>query len=85
MAIEDALTLKVLLPTDTQPTDICDRLLLYEQIRKPRVARVRETSRRIALGGDDKNIIPEYRRFLAEHDVVAYAEHELQKHLVERS
>ena len=85
MAIEDALTLKVLLPASTQPKDVPGRLCLYEQIRKPRVGRVRETSRMIASGKGVKDFIVEYRRFLAEHDVVAYAEKELRKHLSEES
>ena len=81
MAIEDALTLKTLLPVDIRLEDIPDRLKLYEKIRKPRVGRVRDTSRQIARGVDHKDFILEYRQFLAENDVVAHTTEELRKHL----
>jgi salicylate hydroxylase len=45
MAIEDAVTLATLLPSNIQPNQIEDRLELYEKIRKPRIGRVREHSR----------------------------------------
>ena len=85
MAIEDALTLKTLFPAEIQPQHITDRLKLYETIRKPRIRRVRETSRQIGTKDDVSDIIVDYRRFLFEHDVVAYTEEELQRHLAASS
>jgi salicylate hydroxylase len=84
MAIEDALTLKTLLPADARPEDVPKRLKLYEEIRKPRVGRVRHTSREIAQGKETKDMIVEYRRFLSEHDAVAHADQVLQKELARK-
>jgi len=81
MAIEDAVTLKTLLPADLQPKDVPNRLKLYEEIRKPRISRVRDTSRLIGSKDDVSDIIVDYRRFLFEHDGVAYTEERLRKHL----
>ena len=79
MAIEDALVMKTLLPINTPREDIPDRLRLYEEIRKPRVGRVRDTSRRIAREEDVRSFILEYRQFLEQYDAGAHARQELQK------
>ena len=50
MAIEDAVTLSTLLTSDVKPKEIPGRFKLYEEIRKPRVARVREQSRQNSQG-----------------------------------
>ena len=81
MAIEDAVTLTTLLPAGIQPQAITSRLKLYETIRKPRVRRVRDTSRQIGTKDDVSDIIVDYRRFLFEHDAVAYTEDGMRKHL----
>ena len=77
MGIEDALTLSTLLTADTTIEQITDRLRLYEKIRKPRVARVRDTAREIAKGLDDKDFIGRYREFLSSYDAVAHAKEAL--------
>lgn len=81
MAIEDALTLSTLFTPDVEPADIQRRLKLYEEIRKPRVGRVRETSREIARGRESKPFIEEYMGWLLSHDTVEYAEKALAKHV----
>ena len=83
MAIEDALTLATLLTPDLAPADVPARLRLYEEIRRPGVARVRDTSREIAAGREDKRATAEYKQFLAEHDAVECAKETLAKHLDE--
>ena len=54
MAIEDAVTLSVLLTYDIQAEKVPELLNLYEEIRKPRVGRVRDSSRGIARDRADK-------------------------------
>ena len=85
MAIEDALTLATLITSDLRPEEISDRLKLYEEIRRPRVGRVRDTARMIAQGLDDKKLVGEYRTFLEGHDAVGYAEEALKKWLEDRN
>jgi salicylate hydroxylase len=46
MAVEDAVTLAVLLPREVEKEQIGERLKLYEEIRKPRLDVVRRVSRR---------------------------------------
>lgn len=81
MAIEDATTLAVLLPEDITKDQVRERLELYEKIRRPRIERVRETSRQIARGREEKQFIQDYRSFLAEHDAVECARKALQEHI----
>jgi 2-polyprenyl-6-methoxyphenol hydroxylase-like FAD-dependent oxidoreductase len=81
MAIEDATTLAVLLPEDVGVEQVRERLELYEKIRRPRVERVRESSRQIARGREEKQFIQEYRAFLAEHDTVECARQALEEHV----
>ena len=82
MAIEDALTLSTLLPSDIEKEQLRERLELYEEIRRPRVGRVRDTGRQTARGGDaDKEFMKEYFPFLAKHDAVDHA----KKALAERN
>jgi 2-polyprenyl-6-methoxyphenol hydroxylase-like FAD-dependent oxidoreductase len=81
MAIEDAVTLANLLPSDIESTQIQDRLLLYEQIRKPRIARVREHSREIGGGREDMQFIRSYREFLSSYDAIEHTKQELARHL----
>ena len=84
MAIEDALTLSTLLTAGLHREEIPGRLKLYADIRKPRVARVRESSREIARGSDDTKFISEYRQFLDSHDAVEHAQQALSKYLKEQ-
>jgi salicylate hydroxylase len=81
MAIEDAVTLATLFPPDLPKEQVKDRLQLFERIRKPRVARVRNTSRELARGRQDPQFTNDYREFLSSHDAVEYAEQELANHL----
>ena len=81
MGVEDALTLSTLLPHGVEKTDIPTRLTLFEDVRRLRVARVREMSRQIAKGMDDMQRAAEYRQFLISHDAVEHARTELEKHL----
>ena len=80
MAIEDATTLAVLLPEDIGLEQVRERLEMYEEIRRPRVERVRETSREMARGREDKQFITEYRAFLSEHNTVECVRRALEEH-----
>ena len=74
MAIEDGLTLSTLLPSDIKKEELQDRLKLYEEIRKPRIGRVRETSRAIGKSTlHDTAVYQDYFSFLAGHDAVEHA------------
>ena len=73
MAIEDGATLATLLPSNIRVEDVPHRLKLYEEIRRPRVSRVREASRDIALGLENKEFMHDYMIFLSSHDVVEHA------------
>ncbi|KAL8776161.1 MAG: hypothetical protein Q9213_008373 [Squamulea squamosa] len=81
MAIEDAVTLGELLPETVAVGDISAQLKLYEEIRKPRVGRVRDTARMIAGGMDSREFMGPYLTFLGEHDAVSFAREALAKHL----
>ena len=85
MAIEDALTLSTLLTSDVQREEIPSLFKLYEEIRKPRVARVRDQSRYNAKGLEDTQSITSYMEFLASYDVVEQTKHALSKHLAAKS
>ena len=73
MAIEDGATLVTLLSSDTRVEDIPRRLKLYEDIRRPRVSKVREVSRHLAKGLETKEFVQDYMNFLSSHDVVEHA------------
>ena len=73
MAIEDGTTLATLLSSDTRVEDIPRRLKLYEDIRRPRVSRVREASRDIAQGLETKEFVNNYMTFLSSYDAVEHA------------
>ena len=77
MAIEDGITLSTLISPDIPVEDIPGRLKLYEQIRRPRVDRVREASLNLGKGVE----CPGFMQFLSSHDAVEYAEQELSKYL----
>ena len=81
MALEDAAVLSTLLPLGTEAKDVSSRLNLYEQIRKPRLDRVRTTSRKIAADEFGKKDIMGYFAFLGEYDAVEDA----KKHLAEQT
>ena len=85
MAIEDALTLSTLLTSDVRPEEIPDRFRLYEEIRKPRVARVRDQSRFNAKGMEDMQSVMRYMEFLASYDVVEQVKQALSKSLEAKS
>ena len=73
MAIEDGATLATLLSSNIRVEDIPRRLKLYEEIRRPRVSRVREASRDVAQGKETKEFMHDYMTFLSSHDVVEHA------------
>ena len=83
MAIEDAVTLSELFSSDTEKRDIVGRLELYEEIRKPRVGRVRDSGRENAKGLDqeDPTHMMKYMKFLSEHDAVEHARKALSSYL----
>ena len=81
MAIEDGATLATLLSSDTRVEDIPRRLKLYEDIRRPRVSRVREASRDIAQGMETKEFVHDYMTFLSSHDVIEHAKQVLTESL----
>ena len=81
MAIEDGVTLSTLLSPGMQATDIPGRLKLYEEIRRPRVSRVRETSLVVAQGLEDQEVIRDYMMFLSSHDAIEHAKEVLSTYL----
>lgn len=81
MAIEDAVTLAVLLPSNLPLGNVSSRLKLYEEIRKLRVGRVRDTGRETAKGLNDEKMMGEYMQFLSSHDAVEVAEQALSRSL----
>ncbi|KAL8667044.1 MAG: hypothetical protein Q9202_000966 [Teloschistes flavicans] len=81
MAIEDAITLAELLPKDVEVGDLEEWLKLYEEIRKPRVAVVRERGRDVAGGADSKTKVGPYMQWLAEYDALEVTRAALAKHL----
>ena len=74
MAIEDGITLSVLLSPDVQMKDIPGRLKLYQETRRPRVSRVREEARTLAKGSETPEVMQNYVKFLSSHDAVECAE-----------
>lgn len=70
VAIEDALTLATLLPSDVQPGQIEGRLEIYEEMRMARVERVTMTARKIARDEEDVGFMKGYMRWLGEYDAV---------------
>lgn len=85
MAIEDGVTLSTLLTPDIKVGDILGRLKLYEEIRRPRVSRVRETSLEGAKGLETKESMQDYMMFLGSHDAVEHAKQVLSEHLKVKS
>ena len=81
MAIEDGITLSTLISPDMPVEDIPGRLKLYEQIRRPRVQRVREASLDLAKGVETPDYVREFMQFLCSHDAVEHAKQELTKYL----
>ena len=81
MAIEDGATISTLLSPDLQTEDLSARLNLYEEIRRPRVAKVRESSLALAKGLEDKEFMQEYMVFLSSHDAVEHAKQALSRYL----
>ena len=81
MAIEDGITLSTLISPDMPVEDIPGRLKLYEQIRRPRVKKVREASLDIAKGIETPDYLREFMQFLCSHDAVEHAKQELTRYL----
>ena len=86
MAIEDALTLATLLPSGVSKGELRGRLGLYEDIRKERVGKVRDTSRLLGKAVlPDKEVREEYFPFLIKHDAVDFAKKALARHQASES
>lgn len=85
MAIEDAITLAEFLERDVEKKEIPGLLKLYEDVRKSRVARVRERARLTALGPGGGEGRMEYMQFLAGHDAVQFAKKCLAEYKREHS
>ena len=81
MAIEDGVTLSTLLAPEIGVGDIPGRLKLYEEIRRPRVSRVREASRDVAEGLETREFMRDYMSFLSSYDAVEHAKQVLSGHL----
>ena len=81
MAIEDGATIAALLSPGLEKRDIEPRLKLYEEIRRPRVSRVREASRDIAKGLENMEFVRDYMGFLSSHDAVEHAKQVLSRSL----
>ena len=81
MAIEDGITLSTLIPSDVLVEDIPGHLKLYEQMRRPRVDRVREASFVMAKGLETPEYVREFMQFLCSYDAVEHARQELSKFL----
>ncbi|KAI5927748.1 hypothetical protein F4810DRAFT_279687 [Camillea tinctor] len=65
-AIEDAVALSVVLPSGTSPSDVPERLKLYEKIRYDRAHAVQEYSRRVGQDRkDDQNKQSEMMTYVA--------------------
>ncbi|KAI1766658.1 FAD/NAD(P)-binding domain-containing protein [Hypoxylon sp. FL1150] len=79
MAIEDAVTLTVLFPSGIELAQIKDRLRLFEHIRRKRVYRVRDESRKRSSGSKDAAGTTAYGQFLNNHDAVGEAEQALKE------
>lgn len=79
MAIEDAATLSTLFGPNVESTDISERLKLYEEIRKPRVGRVRDTARQIGMGEETVPFMKDYMGWLSSHDAVEHAKRVLSE------
>ncbi|KAL1894197.1 hypothetical protein Sste5346_005983 [Sporothrix stenoceras] len=71
VAMEDAASLAVVLPNDTQPAEISERLQLYEKFRYTRANRIQEYSRLAGrdIGQDDADFdMMEYTMYNFGHD-----------------
>lgn len=79
MAIEDAITLSEFLERDVERKEFPGLLKLYEDVRKPRVTRVRERARETAEGSGGEGRV-EYMKFLAGHDAVQFAKEKLAEY-----
>jgi salicylate hydroxylase len=82
MAIEDATTLGILMKgaeNEGDGGDVEARLKVWEEMRRPRVRRVREAGRTIAEG-DDPAFIKSYKLFLESYDAVEDAQRRLQEY-----
>ena len=79
MAIEDGVTISTLISADIEKEQIPGRLRLYQKIRRPRVARVRDASRDVAKGLETQEFMRDYMGFLSSHDALEYAKQQLAK------
>lgn len=71
MAIEDGVTLLTLFSPEVRVGEIPGRLKLYEEIRRPRVSRVREASRDIAEGLETHEFVRDYMSLYSSYDAVS--------------
>jgi 2-polyprenyl-6-methoxyphenol hydroxylase-like FAD-dependent oxidoreductase len=55
VAMEDAASLTALLPAETQPEDLPERLALYQKLRDERAHKIQEVSRLMGRDLDDES------------------------------
>lgn len=87
-AIEDGCALGVVLPADTSPKEIPERLELWERCRKDRAYRIVESTRHRSRPADGSQGTPQtFEEFTAEtkycvnHDAWEHAEEQLRQWL----
>ena len=80
MAIEDAVTLSAFLEKDVNMEELPGLLKLYENVRNPRVAGVRDSARQRLTGMPPKEELERYKAFLQDHDAVKYAQEKLEEY-----
>ena len=80
MAIEDAVTLGILVHEGVERGELGGLLRLYEEVRNPRVGRVRDEARKRIGGNPSKEEMESYRAFLQDHDAVRYAKEKLREY-----
>ena len=80
MGIEDAATISEFLARDVTPEELPGLFQLYEEVRKPRVARVRDQARKTAHGDLPREDMQDYMLFLLSHDAVRTARERLAEY-----
>ena len=81
MAVEDAITLSTFVHANVEIDQLSGLLKLYEEVRNPRVGRVREAARKRIHGKPPRDEMQSYKSFLEGHDAVRYAEEKLGEYL----
>ena len=80
MAIEDGVTLSILLDSQVPVNEVEERLRLLEELRKPRIDRIRYTGRNQEAIRDSSKDFDDYLEFLFDYDAVTQARLAVGKH-----